>query len=154
MPYFLDTSALVKLYWQETGTDAMLGLAERARPDEMHLSSLAGVELAAALRAVERIRRLPPGTAGGLLAQFREHLGWRFVRQPVNDWVLERAMALTERHPLRAYDAVQLASCLASAVQRPGGVLRGWRFVCSDRVLLAAAAAEGLDCFDPSGTKN
>lgn len=128
----------------------MLELAETAGAGELTISSIASVELAAALRALERGHRLPTGAANEQLAGFREQLGWRFVRQPVNDWVLERAMALTERHPLRGYDAVQLASCLAAATQRPGRELRGWRFVCSDRVLIEAAAAEGLDFLDPT----
>jgi uncharacterized protein len=64
--------------------------------------------------------------------------------------VLTRAANLCRVHPLRAYDAVQLASALqarddALAIDVPPPT-----FVCADTVLLDVAAAEGLAAENPS----
>ena len=52
----------------------------------------------------------------------------------------------SRRHPLRAYDAIQLAGCLALGsrmTERPS-------FVCSDHRLLRAAEGEGFTALDPA----
>jgi len=64
--------------------------------------------------------------------------------------VIERACQLLVRHPLRAYDAVQLAAAL---IARDALVMAGaaaMTFLSADRRLLNAAAAEGLLLTDPS----
>lgn len=144
MMHFLDTSALVKVYVREPGSDAMVELTEQAAPGELIVSSLAEVEFAAALGSLERQRKLNAQARHALLEQFRQGASWRFTHQPVGEPVLRVAVDLCERHPLRAYDAVQLASCLAQAAKgvRP-------RFVCSDRQLLKAAALEQLEVWNP-----
>ncbi len=53
--------------------------------------------------------------------------------------ILAHAARLVARHPLRGYDAVQLASALAVARADPAA-----RFVSFDATLNGAAAAEGL----------
>ncbi|MGH9487813.1 MAG: type II toxin-antitoxin system VapC family toxin [Terriglobales bacterium] len=143
MRSFLDTSALVKLYVREPGSEAMLQLADAAAAGELLISSLAGVEVASALCLLERTQKVSAEARRLLLGQFREDEGWRFTRQSVTDAVLGIASGLVERHPLRAYDAVQLASCLI------GGSSGAQRFICSDRQLLAAALAENLDAWNP-----
>jgi predicted nucleic acid-binding protein len=74
--YYLETSALVKLYIREAGTEQLLRLVSR------------------------RANRI------------EKHLETKFLRQVLNDSVLEAATKLIDRYPLRAYDAVQLAGCL------------------------------------------
>lgn len=144
MPLFLDTSALVKLYVREPGTDAMLRLAAHAGPGELYLSAVAAVEFTSALRLLERTSRASRADVADLLVQFREHQGQRFVRMAVNDAVIETAIGLLDGHPLRAYDAIQLASGLV--LNRQAAMTR---FVCSDQALLLAAKTEGLDCINP-----
>jgi hypothetical protein len=147
MPYFLDTSALVKLYVREPGTEAILRFLDAtAASGALVISALAAVEFAAALKMKERSGALTTTLGAELLARFQEHLGWQYAQQAVTDSVLQRAAALVQRHPLRAYNAVQLASA-AIAGQSAGDPPLG--FICSDQQLLAAARAEGLSCFDP-----
>jgi predicted nucleic acid-binding protein len=55
-----------------------------------------------------------------------------------------------ERHPLRAYDALQLASALESDTRLVGAGLAPLVFVTADTRLLAAASAEGLAIEDPN----
>jgi predicted nucleic acid-binding protein len=71
----------------------------------------------------------------------------KFIRQTMNDVLIDTATALVARHLLRAYDAVQLAGCLVLRANAAGDEPS---FVCSDQRLLEAAQAEGLLCLDPT----
>ena len=145
--YYLETSALVKLYVRESGTERVLALANRTTENRLAILALTQVELRSAVRRRERNGEIPPLVATQLLEAFKRHLEQRFVSQMVNDFVLDVASALVDRHALRAYDAVQLAGYLA---------LRGSTgtdvpvFVCSDDALLEAARLEGIPILDPA----
>jgi uncharacterized protein len=144
--YYLDTSALVKLYVREPGTRHMMTLASPAQGHTLAVLGLTRVEFRAAVRRRERAGDLPPESADALIAMLDGHLQTLYLVQPVTEEVLEEAAALLDRHPLRAYDAMQLAGCVAlrSKVNEPPS------FVCSDRSLLEAAEKEGIDVLDPS----
>jgi len=141
--YFLDTSALVKLYVREPGTDEMLRLASQAGQSQMAIISVASVELRAAVRRRERMEDLGHEKASALLDLFDEHVRDSvFLRQPLTEAAIETALRLIDDHALRAYDALQLAACLIISGERPV-------FCCSDKALLDAAGSEGLAVFDP-----
>ena len=145
--YYLETSALVKLYVREPGTDRVLRLASRAANHRLAVLALAQVEFRSAVRRRQREGDIDKGLANKLIERFGQHLRARFIQQLVNDPVLEQALDLLDRYPLRAYDALQLAGCLVlksiSGGQDPV-------FVCADRQLIAAAEAEGLAALDPA----
>ena len=144
--YYLDTSALVKLYVREAGTRQMMTLASPAQGHTLAVLGLTRVEFRAAVRRRERAGDLPQDSADGLIAMLDGHLQTLYLVQPFTEEVLEHAAALLDRHPLRAYDAIQLAGCIAlqsNVSEQP------W-FVCSDRDLLQAAEQEGFDVLDPS----
>jgi predicted nucleic acid-binding protein len=60
--------------------------------------------------------------------------------------VLDGALEIIDRYALRAYDAIQLAGCLAlkTAADKESPT-----FVCSDQQLLDAARSELLPVLDP-----
>ncbi len=145
--YFLDTSALAKLYIRETGTEQMVRLAVRADGPQLIILSLSRVELRSAIRQRVRSRELTQENAEAALAHFGEHLGTVFLVQPITEAVLERASSVIDRQGLRAYDAIQLAACLTLAVSPEEGFAT---FVCADHQLLGAARAEGLTVLNPS----
>ena len=64
--------------------------------------------------------------------------------------LLDRAVDLTQRHRLRGYDAVQLATALAAESSLVAAGLPGLTFVAADADLVAAARAEGLGADDPN----
>jgi predicted nucleic acid-binding protein len=64
--------------------------------------------------------------------------------------VVRRAQDLLAAHPLRTYDAVQLASALESNIRLVIAQLAPVIFVSADARLLVAAAAEGLLTEDPN----
>ena len=145
--YFLDTSALAKLYVREVGTEKMLKLA--ARPDEPNLVilSLSRVELCAALQRRVRSRELSKEDASTALAAFNEHLGSVYIVQHVTEALIDKALELIGRHGLRAYDSIQLAACLTLPVPESEGRAT---FTCSDTRLVAAAKEEGWPVLNPA----
>ncbi len=144
--YYLDTSALVKLYIREPGTDQLLRLASRAANHRFAVLSLTQVEFRSAIRKRERINDLEGTVASELITRFEQHLETKYVSQTVNSPVLDVAKALVDRYALRAYDAIQLAGCLA--LKRAAGG-RSPTFVCADRHLLQAGGSEGLEVLNP-----
>ena len=145
--YYLETSALVKLYVRESGTERVLALANRTTENRLAILALSQVELRSAVRRRERNGEIPPLVATQLLETFKRHLEARFISQMVTDFVLDVASMLVDRHALCAYDSVQLAGYVA---------LRGSTgtdvpvFVSSDHALLTAARQEGMPVLDPT----
>jgi hypothetical protein len=69
----------------------------------------------------------------------------------IQHWdILELAVRLTGAHPLRAYDAIQLATALRLRAEYESAGLLPPVFVSSDQILNQVAAAEGLVVDDPS----
>ncbi len=144
--YFLETSALVKLYVREAGTERLLELAAHAKGNQLAILSLAKVELHSAIRRRERSGELASTAADQLLALFHLHLEARFLLQQVSEHLLDTASVMIDRHGLRAYDAVQLAGYL---VLRNSAGENVPVFVCADQSLLVAAQREGAPVIDP-----
>ena len=147
--YYLETSALVKLYVREPGSERLLRLTARANNHRFAVLALSRVEMHSAIRRRQREGDIDAAVADRLLRQFEQHLESRFIKQILNDQLIDLATSLVSRNALRAYDAVQLAGCLTlkenSASDEPN-------FVCSDQRLLQAAETEGLACLDPTTT--
>ncbi len=137
---FLDSSALVKRYAAEPGSAAV----ERAtRSVAVAVARIAHVEVAATLARLARDGVLGQGQRDAALDRLDEDVRrWRIVE--LRPRVTAATRVLVCRHPLRGYDAVQLASALEL---RKGGAVRFW---CTDHVLSAAALAEGLTVVRPS----
>ena len=144
--YYLDTSALVKLYVREPGTEQMLRLADPAGGHALALLGLTRVEFRSAVRQRERAGDVAHDIADNLIDSMDGHLANFFLVQPLTDLVIEEAAALLDRHALKAYDAVQLAGCIMLRAR----LGRHATFVCSDRQLVRAAEDEGMTVLDPS----
>ena len=144
--YYLDTSALVKLYVREPGTEQMLQLVDPAGGHTLALLGLTRVEFRSAVRQRERAGDVARDIAENLIDSIDEHLANFFLVQPITDLVIQEAAALLDRHALRAYDAVQLAGCIMLRAR----LGRHATFVCSDRQLLKAAEDEGMTVLDPT----
>ena len=68
----------------------------------------------------------------------------------LSDQIIELACSILERHPLRAFDAVHLATALTVNEQLIKVNEPILTFLTTDHRLLAAATAEGLSTFDPT----
>ncbi|MDE0117922.1 MAG: type II toxin-antitoxin system VapC family toxin [bacterium] len=138
MTVFLDTSALLKRYANEPNSDVVRDLDA-----VVVVSELVKVELPSALWRKHRIGEFSARHAQALCQRFIIDIG-PLSRQPahvikVSTDILNAAADLVARHPLRAYDAVQLASALEVRY-----TVDNCSFGCFDRQLSTAAAIEGL----------
>lgn len=127
---------MVKLYVAEPGHELVRPLGR------ITISAVTQVEVPAALWRKHRTGELSARQAQHLTVAFANDVGGagpRFVTVGVSPRILQRGVSLVARHPLRAYDAVQLATALAVIQADPS-----MRFASFDAQLNAAAAAEGL----------
>ncbi len=137
MILYLDTSALVKLYVWEPGTKEVRRLTHRATG--WSTSLLAYVEARSAFARKLRMRQIDLRAFNRALKAFEfEWTGIDCIR--IDQVIVERAAELAEKHALRAYDALHLAS----AVYLRGSVRSAVSFVCFDDALNRAAAGLGL----------
>ena len=143
--YYLDTSALVKLYVREPGSDQLLEIAGNLSENRLALLALSPVEARSAIRRRERAGDIEPSAVAVILDRLRQHMETLFVRKGVTDWVLDTALEMIDRYALRAYDAVQLAGCLALKTAAGADPPT---FVCADQQLLDAARSELLRILD------
>jgi predicted nucleic acid-binding protein len=142
---YLDTSALVKLYVEETGSDKLVALTTDSARHQMAVLALARVEFRSAVRRRQRAGDFDASSADALIASLTQHLQDLFIVQPVTETTLEEAQSLIDAHALRAFDAVQLAG---ARVLVQNGV-EALVFVCSDLQLCSVAAKQGLRTFNP-----
>ncbi len=139
MTAFLDSSAIVKRYADEPESHLAQGMSE-----PVFASDLAAVEVPAAFWRKHRVGEISASDAQIMCQRFladvsASSLERNTVLMRVNEDILREAINLVARHPLRAYDAVQLASALAAS-----RLMGGCTFGCFDRQLSTAAAIEGL----------
>ncbi len=141
--FYFDTSALVKNYITETGSHWVQS-ALRSDQTVVLTSSLTSIEGVCAFARRLREKLLSEDDLTQLCALFRYDFLHRYSVLVVDHLVLNKAQQLALLHPLRAYDAVHLAT--ASLVQQR--LTRAGEpplvFVCADERLLAFAQAEGM----------
>jgi predicted nucleic acid-binding protein len=98
------------------------------------------------LAIIERVGRIGRAEREREYLRFISQLVYRYTVIPVTTENLETAARLTQQYPLKAYDAVQLATALQV---RQALADQSLTFVCGDRSLLAAAQTEQLSVDNP-----
>ena len=96
-------------------------------------------------RSTVRRREHEGDISGSDAERIEEDASLSFLLQPSTSAVMEEAARLTDRHPLRAYDALQIAGCLVAR----RGVAEPLTFVCADERLCEAASLERLTVLNP-----
>ena len=146
--YFLDTSALAKLYHREVGSDVIEQIFQS--PDSVLLiSRLSTIELHSVFARRIRMGELEQD-GFELLRQgfFADIVARRLTVVRVTDEHFRAAQTLLIEHAtdrsLRTLDALQLA---VAVDLRELGLLD--RFVCSDIQLCSVATLEGLSVMNP-----
>ena len=142
---YLDTSVLLKLYIAEEGTERVASIAEDAADGRIVILDLAPIEARSAIRRREREGDIAGADADRVLRRIEDDVSSLFLVQPSTSAVMEEAARLIDRHPLRAYDALQLAGCLVVC----RGMTESVTFVCADARLCEAAANEGMTTLNP-----
>jgi len=139
---FLDSSALVKRYLAEAGTDAVLDLFNQA--STVAASRLTWLEITSVL--ARRAKQLPQTDAEEVFRSLDEDFAVLIEIVELKHSVMTEARAIARRHALRSGDSIQLASVKEAKTNYGLGL----QFVASDRRLLEAARAEGLSVLDPT----
>ncbi|HET7087870.1 MAG TPA: type II toxin-antitoxin system VapC family toxin [Anaerolineae bacterium] len=149
--YYLDASALVKRYATEPGSAHILAITDVAAGNAVILAEITLVEVASALAGKQRASRdFSLEDRDRALSRFLQECAEQFLLFRVGRDVIDQAVELTQKHRLRAYDAVQLASALLAnriLIEQNHPSLT---FVVADADLLAAAQAEGLPIENPT----
>ena len=150
--YFLDTSALVKRYFAETGHAWVQSLCRTQARNTVVLAETTLTECVASLCRMVRENppRLSESQRNRLIVQFQRHVRQNYLIVEMDRTIFWRAGDLCRNYPLRAFDALQLASALSRrdddrASGRPDIV-----FVCADTILLNAAIAERFAVENPN----
>ncbi len=110
--YFLDTSAAVKRYVQETGTSWIKNLTNTAAGHFLYVARITDVEMTAAIARRRRLGSLSIAQAGAALNRFAQDFAQEYRIAEITIPLLRQAAQLADKHVLRAYDAVQLAAAV------------------------------------------
>ena len=135
---YLDTSAWLKLYVEEAGSEAMHTLVTATPQICTHL--IAYAELRAALAKATRMQRLSAADKAQIIIRLDED--WQSLNVVLpTDMLIRRAGHLCDLFGLRAYDSIHLAAAEALSFQIMPQRLS---FACFDHKLNAAAHALGM----------
>jgi uncharacterized protein len=138
---YLDTSALVKRFINEKGSPLVQSLVQAT--NAVATAKIAYAEIFGGLTRKLREGNLSKTQYSVACRQFESD--WQaYVRVELQDEVLALARDLIQRHPLKGFDAVHLASALRLKI----ALAEEMRFAASDKNLLKAAQAEKLDAIN------
>lgn len=153
--FFMDSSALVKRYVAEVGSEWILHVCEAQNPKSLVRSNLVMVaeitlvEVAAAIaKRVKRTKELGEAEGNDAYKLFVEHYENEYKVNSLTPALVRVAVDLARKHALRAYDAVQLATALDAKNLLKANDL-SLTFVASDNTLLQAARAEDMAAENP-----
>ena len=137
MKLYLDTSALVKFYVEEEGSATVREAIARA--ETVATTVIAYVEACAAFARRYRERRLSRRDYRRTIQELQSDWDRYLLLEVTND-LIRRAADLAAIHPLRAHDAMHLASAKVLQERLQGPIF----FACWDSNLSAGAKREGL----------
>jgi predicted nucleic acid-binding protein len=148
--YFLDSSALVKRYVAEPGSAWIQAITAPKVRNKLIIARLTWVEVLSAFARRQREGSFAPADAATAIRSFRYDLDHQYRVVEFNRTVVEVAGQLVGKHPLRASDAVQLASALQVLPTFASLKTVSSVFLSGDERLVAAAQAEGLNAENPN----
>ena len=135
---YLDTSALIKRFVNEKGSPLVQSIVQRK--GTIATAKIAYAEIFAGLTRKTREGNLSKAQYALACRQFESD--WQaYLRVELEDNILLLARDLIQRHPLRGFDAVHLASALSLKIALGEEIT----FAAGDGRLLKAAAAENLE---------
>jgi len=139
--YYFDTSAFVKRYIQEAGSQAVRDLLKKG--GQYFISKIAYAEVLMTFRRKKEEGMLSSGDFLKCIESFEKD--WQaFNIIELSDEVLKTLRERVLKYHLRALDAVHLSSVLW--LKKSISII----FACSDNTLKEKASAEGLSIWDPT----
>ena len=138
MNYFFDTSALIKNYIEEIGSDYVSGLMDGAV--KIFVSSITIIECYSTLRRILLEKLITEDEYLHLKNEITYDFG--FFNKIEFENITEKCEQLIDVYQLKTLDSIQLAASLTVSEEID-------TFVCCDIKLLNAAARENLDILNP-----
>jgi predicted nucleic acid-binding protein len=140
MILYLDTSALVKRYFQEAFSDYVL--SKWAQSEAVVTSAVAYAETLATIFRKKNESSLQDRVVETIVSDFKRD--WiSFIQIEVKNDLNDYIDRVVQKHFLRGFDAIHLASALAIREKIP----HNFFFACFDQRLNQAARIEGLETF-------
>lgn len=144
MTYYIDTSALVKIYHQETGAATMLAIYESQ--DEITISELTRIECLSTLCRKYREHEISSDILDAVIARFERDLEQRYTVARFSSLVLDEAWKILrqkgETRGIKTLDSLQFAFFKTYCTLET-------QFVCSDVTLSDIVKCEGFQLLIP-----
>ncbi len=144
MNVFFDTSALVKFFNVEQGTDRVTQLILN-RSNQIFLSELARLEILSAFYRKFRNHQIDEVQLNLAIAGFNDQLT-RFNLESLNQLILDEAVIMLQKfgkdYGLRTLDAIHISTFSLIAEKK-------WLFVCSDETLCRVVEELGYQFLNP-----
>ncbi len=138
--YYFDTSVLVKLYHDESGSDEIEKIFS-SESTLINISEIAVIELYSALYRLFRMKEISKDALEASSRSFEEDCKYRFVINPVDSNATGQAKEMIKRYgdkkSIRTLDAIQLSISLNNE--------KDVIFVSADKVLTNIAGKENLE---------
>lgn len=147
--YYADSSALIKRHVAETGSAWIEQEFDAASGNIVITAKLTVVEVLSAMKRRVREASIAQTDYTNLSNDFLAFIQNDYKIIELTDAVLLESQRLLETYPLRAGDAIQLASALLANALLQSAKLPALIFLASDARLLNAAQNEGLQIDDP-----
>ncbi len=136
MIVYLDTSAIIKHYLQEPGSENVQRLFQEA--DYLGTSVFSEIETISSLERAKKIARIDSPSYRSILAQMNRDFQ-TFALEAVSAETVRNGIRLVRQHGLRPGDAIQLASAQLLKRRLPQMI-----FAAYDEKLLESARLEEL----------
>ncbi len=144
MTYYFDTSALLKIYHREPGTDQALAIYKSN--ESIYISELCRIEFISTIERKYRENAITIETLRTLLEKFQDDLENRFKILKFSSVVINEAVTflqrLGEKRSLRTLDSLQFAFFTTYSEQDT-------QFVCCDIKLCQLVQDEGFTVINP-----
>lgn len=145
--FYFDTSAIVKRYYREAGSDVLDKIFE-LKERSFAVSFWAVLEFVVALSAKMRRKEISQEAFNAAISRFLKDLLDMFTIIEVSNELVAGAIPLAVKYSLPSSDCLQLASVLhLERILVPMG--EKVVFICADKDLCRASEREGINCIDP-----
>lgn len=148
--YYFDSSAAVKRFAREKGTNFVLDLVRPSAKNLIYAARITEVEVCAALSRRRKGKTLTADYATKAIARWLRVFDRSVFQVRLTDAIFREAVRLADVHALRSYDSIQLACALLTNQDRLSKNLPALVFVSADNELNKVAQAESLTIENPN----
>lgn len=147
---YFDTSALVKRYVSEVGSNWVNNLLNPSNHLILFTSHLTVVEATCAFSRRLRERAISQNDYQTLRSALNYDITYEYIVVDIMQVTIGKACQLAANHPLRAYDAIHLSTALLLNNELIENRKSPLTFICADNRLISIAEAENLSTDNPN----